>query len=86
MPLMFVAHRIEPVSVQLFPVSVSHLGAPPPDVWVARREAIRHTIERAPDESLRRLGADYLKAIEVYALEAERAGWLGSIEPPGRFE
>ncbi len=74
MPLMFVAHRIEPISVQLFPVSVSHLGAPEPSVWDARRAAIRQAIERAPDESLRRLGADYLKAIETYALEADRAG------------
>ena len=74
MPLMFVAHRIEPISVQLFPVSVSHLGAPPADVWDARRAAIRHAIERAPDESLRRLGADYLKAIDLYAAEAGRAG------------
>jgi hypothetical protein len=71
---MFVAHRIEPVSVQLFPVSVAHLGAPSPAIWDARRAAIRRAIERAPDESLRRLGADYLKAIELYALEAERAG------------
>ena len=31
-------------------------------------------IAQAAEESLRRLGADYLKAIELYALEAERAG------------
>ena len=29
---------------------------------------------KAPDESLRRLGADYLKAIEQYARDAAAAG------------
>jgi SAM-dependent methyltransferase len=73
-PLMFVANNIDPASVQLFPVSVSHIGAPPAPVWDARRAAIRSMIDKAPDESLRRLGADYLKAIEIYAAEAGKAG------------
>jgi SAM-dependent methyltransferase len=73
-PGMFAANGIEPVSVQLFPVSVSHLGAPSASVWEARRTAVRGAIDKAPDESLRRLGTDYLKAIERYAPEAERAG------------
>ena len=57
-----------------FPVSVSHLGAPPPAVWDARRKAVRAVIAKAPDESLRRLGADFLKAIDQYARDARAPG------------
>lgn len=74
LPGLFATVGIEPVSVQLFPVSVSHLGAPPPSFWEARRQAVRDTIQRAPDESLRRLGADHLKAIDQYARDAGGAG------------
>ena len=73
-PGIFSAHGIEPVSVQLFPVSVSHLGAPPPSLWEARRAAVGEAIDRAPDGSLRRLGSDYLKAIDAYARDAAGAG------------
>jgi SAM-dependent methyltransferase len=65
---------IEPVSVNLFPVSVAHLGAPPESFWESRRTAVRDAIAKAPDESLRRLGADYLKAIDQYARDAAAAG------------
>lgn len=65
---------VEPVSVQLFPVAVSHLGAPPESLWEGRRAAVRDVIAKAPDESLRRLGADYLKSVDQYAREASGAG------------
>jgi SAM-dependent methyltransferase len=74
LPGMFASTGIEPVSVHLFPVSVSRLGPPPASVWDARCEAVREAIARAPDESLRRLGADYLKSIEQYSRDAEAAG------------
>jgi SAM-dependent methyltransferase len=74
LPGMFASTGIEPVSVHLFPVSVSRLGVPPASVWDARRDAVREAIAKAPDESLRRLGADYLKAIEQYSRDAEAAG------------
>jgi len=67
-------HGILPVSVQVFPVTVSHLGPPDPKVWQARREAVSAAMSKAPDESLRRLGADYLKGIEHYARDAAAAG------------
>ena len=67
-------HGIQPVSVQLFPVTVSHLGTPDRRLWDARREAITAAIAKAPDESLRRLGSDYLKAIAQYAQDAAGAG------------
>jgi SAM-dependent methyltransferase len=73
-PGMLAAAGVEPVSVRLFPVSVSHLGAPPAPLWDARRGAIRDAMAKAPDEALRRLGADYLKAIDQYARDAASAG------------
>jgi SAM-dependent methyltransferase len=65
---------VEPVSVSLFPVSVAHLGVPPKAFWDSRRAAVKDVIARAPDESLRRLGADYLKVVEQYARDASAAG------------
>jgi SAM-dependent methyltransferase len=73
-PGLFGTTGIEPVSVNLFPVSVAHLGAPPATFWETRRTAVREAIAKAPDESLRRLGADYLKAIDQYARDAAAAG------------
>jgi SAM-dependent methyltransferase len=73
-PGAFAAHGIEPESVRLFPVSVAHLGTPASALWESRHAAVDEAIGRAPDESLRRLGTDYLKAIEQYSRDAERAG------------
>jgi SAM-dependent methyltransferase len=73
-PGLFAANGIEPLSVQLFPVSVSHVGAPPEEVWATRRKAVQEAIADTPNESLRRLGSDYLKAIDRYAKDARAAG------------
>lgn len=73
-PGLFAAHGIEPLSVQLFPVSVAHVGAASESMWEARRRAVRDAVDNAPNESLRRLGADYLKAIDRYASDARAAG------------
>ncbi len=43
---------------------------PPPAFWDSRRAAVRDVIAKAPDEALRRLGADFLKAIDQYARDA----------------
>jgi SAM-dependent methyltransferase len=67
-------HGVHAMSVQLFPVTVSHIGIPDPRVWDGRREAVLAAMDKAPDQSLRRLGADYLKAIENYAAKATAAG------------
>src|SRR5690606_32073491 len=53
------AHGIEPGAVNLFPVSAAHLGAPPKVLWESRRAAIANAMQKAPDESLRRLGLDF---------------------------
>ena len=73
-PGLLAATGVEPVSVRLFPVSVAHLGVPPPAFWDSRRSAVRGVIAKAPDEALRRLGADFLKAIDQYARDASSAG------------
>jgi SAM-dependent methyltransferase len=73
-PGLLAASGVEPVSVRLFPVSVAHLGAPPAAFWDSRRAAVKDVIARAPDESLRRLGADYLKVVEQYSRDAAEAG------------
>jgi SAM-dependent methyltransferase len=74
LPALFAEVGIEPLAVQLFPVSVSRLGPPEPAVWETRRAAIQQEIAKAPDESLRRLGADYLRALEKYQARAASAG------------
>jgi hypothetical protein len=43
-------------------------------VWASRREAIQKAVEKAPDEAIRRFGADYLKLLNRYAAEAAAAG------------
>jgi SAM-dependent methyltransferase len=67
-------HGVQPVSVQLFPVTVSHLGTPDQKLWAARREAVTAAMAKAPDQSLRSLGSDYLKRIDQYARDAASAG------------
>ena len=74
MPGLMRERGIQPISVQLFPVTVSHLGPPEARLWDARREAVAAAMAKAPDESLRRLGSDYLKRIEQYARDASGAG------------
>jgi SAM-dependent methyltransferase len=74
LPGLLIAQGVEPSAVHLFPVSVSRLGPPPAAIWDARRTAIRAAIDKAPDAAIRRLGADYLEAIERYAAEAAAAG------------
>jgi SAM-dependent methyltransferase len=73
-PGLFAANGIEPASVQLFPVSVAHVGSPPEALWETRRKAVADAVANTPGESLRRLGNDYLKAIDRYSSEARAAG------------
>lgn len=70
----FACHDIEPVGIRLFPVSLARLGSPQAAVWDARRQVVRGAIDRVQDESLRRLGAEYLEALGRYADEAAAAG------------
>jgi SAM-dependent methyltransferase len=74
LPGLFTAAGIEPLSVDLFPVSGSYVGAPPAAVWQIRKEAIEAAIAQAPDESLRRLGSDFAAAVARYGRDATAAG------------
>lgn len=74
LPGIFARKGIEPSGVELFPVTVSHLGAPPQSIWEARRQAVAGIIERAPDDSVRRLATDYQTLLATYADEASAAG------------
>lgn len=74
LPALFSQSGIEPLSVQLFPVSGARLGAPAADVWQNRRAAVSEEIAKAPNESIRRLGQDYLKVLDRYATAATAAG------------
>jgi ubiquinone/menaquinone biosynthesis C-methylase UbiE len=74
LPQLFAQNGIHPLNVQLFPVSRAQLGEPPESLWEGRREAVRHAVDRAPDEAIRRLGLDYLKLLDRYAVDAKKAG------------
>jgi hypothetical protein len=62
------------LSVDLFPVSASYVGSPPPAVWKARAEAIDLAISVAPSDSLRKLGSDFAAAVARYGRDATAAG------------
>jgi len=74
LPGLFSASGITPLSVDLFPVSASYVGSPPPAVWKARAEAIEAAIAHAPSDSLRRLGSDFAGAVARYGRDATAAG------------
>lgn len=74
LPGLFTAAGIQPLSVDVFPVSASYIGPPPQALWRTRMEEIERAIALAPDESLRRLGLEYGAAIERYARDAAAAG------------
>jgi SAM-dependent methyltransferase len=74
LPGLFSAAGITPLSVDLFPVSGSYVGAPPAAVWKGRAEAIEAAIALAPNDSLRRLGSDYAAVVARYGREATTAG------------
>jgi len=74
LPLLFVQNGIQPLDVQLFPVSRAQLGAPPETLWHGRREDVQAAVNKAPDEAIRRLGQDYLKLLDRYAEDAKKTG------------
>ena len=70
----FTRHGIELTAVRLFPVSVAHLGPPPARVWEGRRAIASAALARVTEEAVRRLGTEYLTALDRYADEAIAAG------------
>jgi SAM-dependent methyltransferase len=65
---------LEPLSVNLFPVSLARLGPPPKSVWQERRDAVRSTLDGTEDANIRRLADEYLAQLDRYAADAARAG------------
>ena len=62
LPTLFAQNGIEPLSVHLFPVSRAQLGAPSKTCVGGRAaERLQAEIDRAPGESIRRMGQDYMK-------------------------
>ena len=74
LPALFSESGIEPISVQVFPVTVSHLGSPPAAIWQTRRDMAVRLVEHAPGDDVRSLGAEYVQALEEYEREAAGAG------------
>jgi SAM-dependent methyltransferase len=74
LPELFWRHRIEPVEVRLFPVSLAFIGAPPAQVWHDRRSAIARLLGEARQEPTRALAATYLDLLSRYELDAGQAG------------
>ena len=71
---LFAACGIEPVSIQLFPVSVTHIGPQSPALWQHRRDAVQAAIREAGSTPLAALGRQYLQTLERYEQDATRAG------------
>jgi SAM-dependent methyltransferase len=74
LPEMFTRNGIEPLSVRLFPVSLTRLGPPAADVWQARRAAIEASLRSAKSDAAAWLGREYLDVLAAYEREANEAG------------
>ena len=70
----FTANGLEPLSVDLFPVSVARLGTPPDVVWRSRRDAVTRMLESVDDVGVRRLADEYRAVLDEYERAAGRAG------------
>jgi ubiquinone/menaquinone biosynthesis C-methylase UbiE len=71
---LFARHGIEPMEVRLFPVSLTFLGAPGPDVWRVRRNAIEQLVDARLSATVRGLAEQYLQLLDVYEADARAAG------------
>jgi len=65
---------LEPLTVQLFPVSVTHIGAPSRAVWADRRDAVTRALASSSDATVKALGARYLETLARYEKDAAREG------------
>jgi SAM-dependent methyltransferase len=74
LPERFARHRIEPLSVRLFPVTQTILGPPAPEVWQARRALVESALRTAKSDAAAWLGREYLDVLTAYEREANAAG------------
>jgi SAM-dependent methyltransferase len=70
----FATCGIEPISVQLFPVSVTHIGRPPETLWQARSDAVQKVLGDIADPAVVAQGRDYLHTLARYKQDATAAG------------
>jgi SAM-dependent methyltransferase len=73
LPGTFAANGLEPLWVNLFPVSVTRMGPPPPAVWQGRRQALA-SLRDTCDGTVKPLADEYLVSLDRYAEEAATAG------------
>jgi SAM-dependent methyltransferase len=74
LPSLFAEAGVEPLEVQLFPVSISRLGPPEEKIWSARTRAVEADIASSSDPAVKRAGEDYLRALSEYRTAAGSAG------------
>jgi SAM-dependent methyltransferase len=74
LPTLFADAGVESLEVQLFPVSVSRLGAPDASVWTTRRAAVEQMVATGSEPAVRKAGEDYLAALDAYRAAAGSAG------------
>jgi SAM-dependent methyltransferase len=65
---------IEPLEIQVFPVSMPSLGPPEARIWVARKRAVEAEISWSSDAAVRAAGDSFLRAIDAYEKAASSAG------------
>jgi len=70
----FATCGIQPVTVQLFPVSVTHIGRPPATLWQARQQAVEDALRDVTDQAVVTLGHDYLGTLAEYEDDASAGG------------
>jgi hypothetical protein len=74
LPTLFADVGIEPLEVQLFPVSISRLGPPEAAIWAGRRHAVEVDVATTTDPAVRRAGDECLRALDEYKTAAASAG------------
>jgi hypothetical protein len=74
LPTLFADAGIEPLEVELFPVSISRLGPADGATWTARQEAIETQLAGTTDPAVRSAGDDFLRALADYQGAAASAG------------
>ena len=74
LPTLFASCGIEPLEVRVFPVSQTQLGTYGDEVWRRRHDVVEQQIDHAPSDEVRKLGREYLAAVDAYAVEAREAG------------
>jgi SAM-dependent methyltransferase len=74
LPALYAAAGLEPLWVNLFPVSVTRMGPPPAPVWESRRQAVQAMSGATPDATVRAAADEYVAALDAYEREASTAG------------